>query len=48
MNSDKLTKTALFATSLLILIISAGIVFSLVKGSLPAFKDLWTEVHHFK
>jgi phosphate transport system permease protein len=38
MNSDKLTKTALFATSLLILIISAGIVFSLVKGSLPAFK----------
>jgi len=38
MNSDKLTKTALFATSLLILLISAGIVFSLVKGSLPAFK----------
>ncbi len=38
MNSDKLTKTALFSASLLILIISAGIVFSLVRGSLPAFK----------
>jgi phosphate transport system permease protein len=37
MNSDKLTKTALFSASLLILIIAAGMVISLVKGSLPAF-----------
>ena len=39
MNSDRLTKTALFSASLLILIIAAGIVFSLVRGSLPAFKE---------
>lgn len=39
MNSDKLTKAALFSASLLILIISAGIAFSLVKGSLPAFQE---------
>jgi len=38
MNSDRLTKAALFIASLIILIISAGIVFSLVKGALPAFK----------
>jgi phosphate transport system permease protein len=38
MNSDKLTKTALFSASLLILIVSAGIVFSLVGGAIPAFK----------
>jgi phosphate transport system permease protein len=37
MNSDKLTKTALFSASLLIIIITAGIVFSLVRGALPAF-----------
>ncbi len=39
MSSDKLTKTILFTASLLVLIISAGIVFSLVKGSIPAFKE---------
>ena len=39
MNSDRLTKTVLFTASLLVLIVSAGIVFSLVKGSLPAFKE---------
>ena len=48
MNSDKLTKAALFSASLLILIISAGIVFSLVRGALPAFHDLWAEIHYFK
>jgi phosphate transport system permease protein len=37
MNSDKFTRTALFAASLIILIISAGIVLSLVKGAIPAF-----------
>ena len=39
MNSDKLTKTVLFSASLLVLIVSAGIVFSLVGGSIPAFKE---------
>jgi phosphate transport system permease protein len=39
MSSDKVTKTILFSSSLLVLIISAGIVFSLVRGSLPAFKE---------
>ena len=39
MNSDKLTKTILFSASLLVLIISAGIVFSLVGGAIPAFKE---------
>jgi len=39
MNSDKLTKTVLFSSSLLVLIISAGIVFSLTAGSIPAFKE---------
>ena len=38
MNSDKVTKTVLFSASLLVLIISAGIVFSLVGGAIPAFK----------
>ena len=39
MNSDKLTKTILFSASLLVLIVAAGIVFSLTKGSIPAFKE---------
>ncbi len=39
MSSDKITKTVLFSASLLVLIISAGIVFSLVRGSIPAFKE---------
>ncbi len=39
MSSDKITKTALFSASLIVLIISAGIVFSLVNGSIPAFKE---------
>lgn len=39
MNSDKVTKTVLFSASLLVLIVAAGIVFSLAKGSIPAFKE---------
>ncbi len=39
MNSDRLTKAVLFSASFLVLIISAGIVLSLLKGSLPAFKE---------
>lgn len=39
MNSDKVTKTVLFSASLLVLIVAAGIVFSLTKGSIPAFKE---------
>lgn len=39
MNRDKLTKTILFSASLLVLIISAGIVFPLVGGAIPAFKE---------
>jgi phosphate transport system permease protein len=39
MNSDRLTKTILFASSLLVLIISAGIVLSLTGGAIPAFKE---------
>jgi len=38
MNSDRLTRTVLFISSLVILMISAGIVLSLVGGSVPAFK----------
>jgi phosphate transport system permease protein len=40
MNSDKITKYVLFTASLLILLVSAGMVFSLIQGSIPAF-------HHF-
>ena len=39
MSSDKITRTVLFSASLLVLIISAGIVFSLVRGSIPAFRE---------
>ena len=39
MNSDKVTRSVLFASSLLILIVSAGIVLSLVGGAIPAFKE---------
>jgi phosphate transport system permease protein len=39
MSSDKITRTLLFSASLLVLIISAGIVFSLVRGSIPAFRE---------
>ncbi len=39
MISDKLSKTVLFSSSLIVLIISAGIVFSLTAGAIPAFKE---------
>jgi len=39
MVSDKLTKAILLSSSLIVLIISAGIVFSLAGGSIPAFKE---------
>ena len=39
MSSDKVTKIFLFGASLLVLIVSAGIVFSLIGGAVPAFKE---------
>ena len=38
MNSDKITKVVLFLFSILILVLSGGMLFSLVGGALPAFK----------
>jgi len=38
MNSDKITKAVLFSVSILILLLAAGMLYSLVGGSLPAFK----------
>jgi len=37
--SDRVTKTLLFSASLIVLIVAAGIVFSLIGGSIPAFKE---------
>ncbi len=39
MNSDRVTKTILFISSLLVLIICAGIVLSLAGGAIPAFRE---------
>ena len=39
MNSDKVTKILLFTSSLLIIILAGGIVFSLARGSIPAFRE---------
>ena len=39
MNSDKVTKVVLFSVSLLILILAAGMVYSLVGGAVPAFNE---------
>lgn len=39
MNSDRLTRIILFLSSLLVLLISAGILFSLTVGAIPAFKE---------
>ncbi|HUW91723.1 MAG TPA: phosphate ABC transporter permease subunit PstC [Bacteroidales bacterium] len=39
MNGDRVTKTILFGSSLAILILSAGIVFSLTGGAIPVFKE---------
>ncbi|HKJ43360.1 MAG TPA: phosphate ABC transporter permease subunit PstC [Sunxiuqinia sp.] len=38
MNSDKITKGVLLSVSILILMLAAGMVYSLVSGSIPAFK----------
>jgi len=38
MNSDKLTKAVLLSVSFIILIVTGGMVFSLVGGAIPAFK----------
>ena len=37
--SDRVTKALLFSASLIILIVAAGIVLSLIGGSVPAFKE---------
>ena len=39
MNSDKLTKILLLSASLLILILAAGMVYSMVGGAIPAFRE---------
>jgi len=39
LNSDKITKTVLLLVSVLILLLAAGMVFSLVRGAIPAFKN---------
>lgn len=39
MSSDRVTKTILFISSLLVLIISAGLVLSLTVGAIPAFRE---------
>ncbi|MGQ8337756.1 phosphate ABC transporter permease subunit PstC [Sunxiuqinia sp. A32] len=38
MNSDKITRIVLFSVSILVLMLAAGMVYSLVGGSIPAFK----------
>ncbi len=39
MNSENITKNILFVTSLIILLISIGMVITLVSGSIPIFKE---------
>ena len=39
MNSEKITKTVLFSISLIILLISAGMVLSLIVGAMPTFRE---------
>jgi phosphate transport system permease protein len=39
MNSDKITKGILILSSFIILFVAGGMIFSLVKGSIPAFRD---------
>ncbi|HQO84280.1 MAG TPA: phosphate ABC transporter permease subunit PstC, partial [Bacteroidales bacterium] len=39
MSGDRVTKALLFISSLTILLLSAGIVISLLGGALPAFKE---------
>ena len=42
MNSDKITKAVLLSSSFIILILAGGMVFSLVKGAIPAFEHFGT------
>ncbi len=39
MNSDKITKAVLQFSSLIILLVAGGMIFSLVEGAVPAFKE---------
>ncbi|HEX2968327.1 MAG TPA: phosphate ABC transporter permease subunit PstC [Bacteroidales bacterium] len=39
MNSDRITRFVLFSSSLLLIILAAGIVFSLTRGAIPAFRE---------
>ena len=39
MNSEKITKGLLFATSLIIVLVTAGMVLSLVGGTIPVFSE---------
>lgn len=39
MNGEKITKVVLFITSLVILFLAAGMVYSLINGALPAFNE---------
>ncbi|MGE5420009.1 MAG: phosphate ABC transporter permease subunit PstC [Chloroflexota bacterium] len=39
MNSDRITRIFLFSSSLLIIILAGGIVFSLTRGAIPAFRE---------
>lgn len=39
MNSDRITKTFLFSSSLLILLLAGGLIFSLTRGAIPAFRE---------
>ena len=39
MNSDKITRGILITSSLIILLVAGGMVFSLVQGAIPAFKN---------
>lgn len=39
MNSDKITKAVLILSSFLILFVAGGMIYSLVEGAIPAFKE---------
>ena len=39
-NSERVVKIVLFLSSLLIILITAGMVLSLMNGSIPVFKEI--------
>ena len=39
MNSDKITKTVLLSSSFIIILLAAGMIYSLTEGSIPVFKE---------